>query len=77
MNNIMTDTMNEYEEDFFDLKYLEEISQLFNEFKGMDNYYGLDLLKDDFNELFEFVKRNVVIHEFSDDELIEDELQEY
>ena len=37
--------MTETEGDFFDLKYLEEISDLFNEFKGMDNYYGLNLLK--------------------------------
>tara|TARA_Y100001970_G_C14191083_1_gene835437 strand:+ start:994 stop:1212 length:219 start_codon:yes stop_codon:yes gene_type:complete len=68
--------MNEYEEDLFDLKYLEELSELFNEFKGMDNYYGLDLFKDDFSEFFEFIKRNVVIHEFSDDESGEDELHE-
>ena len=68
--------MNEYEEDLFDLKYLEELSELFNEFKGMDNYYGLDLFKDDFSEFFEFIKRNVVIHEFSDDESDDDELHE-
>ena len=68
--------MNESEEDLFDLKYLEELSELFNEFKEMDNYYGLNLFKDDFYEFFEFIKRNVVIHEFSDDESGDDELHE-
>ena len=38
--------MNETEEQLFDLKYLEEISDLFNECKKMDNYYGLNLFKE-------------------------------
>ena len=64
------------EEDLFDLKYLEEISGLFGELKGMDNYYGLDLFKDDYSEYFEFIKNNVVICEFIDDELSDNELGE-
>ena len=35
----------------------------------MNNYYGLNLFRDDFNEYFEFLKQNVVIHEFPDEEL--------
>jgi len=65
--------MTESEEDLYDLKYLEEISVLFNEYKETDNYYGLDLFKSDFNELFEFIKINVVIHEFDNDILSDDE----
>jgi len=61
--------MNETEEQLFDLKYLEEISDLFSECVEMDNYYGLNLFRDDFNEYFEFIKQNVVIHEFPDEEL--------
>ena len=64
--------MSESEEDLFELKYLEEISELFNEFKGMDNYYGLSLLKNNYCEFFEFIKKNVIICEFSD----EDEMSE-
>ena len=70
--------MTEREEYLFELKYLECVNDLFLSLKKIDNYYGLDLFKDDFNELFEFIKQNVVIHEFSDDELVElveDELQ--
>jgi hypothetical protein len=65
--------MSEIEEDLFDLKYLEEINELFNEFKGMDNYYGLNLLQNDFTEYFEFIKQNVVIFEFSDSDEDNDE----
>jgi hypothetical protein len=35
--------MTDSEEDLFDLKYLEEISDLFGECVEMDNYYGLNL----------------------------------
>ena len=68
--------MSDSEKDLFELKYLEEISNLFNEFKGMDNYYGLDLFKNDFTEYFEFIKQNVVIQEFPDIETSGDELYE-
>ena len=68
--------MTETEEDFFDLKYLEEISDLFNEFKGMDNYYGLELLKKNYNDLLDFIKENVVVYEYDEDELSDNELQE-
>ena len=47
--------MNESEEDLFELKYLEEISGLFNEFKGMDNYYGLNLFKGNYCDFYEFL----------------------
>ena len=68
--------MSETEEDLYDLKYLEEISELFNEYKETDNYYGLDLFKSDFNELFEFIKINTIIHEFDNDILSDDEYSE-
>ncbi len=66
--------MSESEEDLFELKYLEEISELFNEFKGMDNYYGLNLFKGNYCEFYEFIKKNVIIYEFSEDE--EDNISE-
>jgi len=68
--------MTETEDDFFDLKYLEEISDLFNEFKGMDNYYGLNLLKKNYNDLLDFIKGNVVVYEFDENELSDNELEE-
>ena len=68
--------MTETEGDFFDLKYLEEISDLFNEFRGMDNYYGLNLLKNNYNDLLDFIKGNVVVYEFDENELSDNELEE-
>ena len=61
-------SMNEYEEDLFELKYLEEISKLFNELKEIDNFNGLDLLKDNYCEFYDFIKDNVFIYEFDDEE---------
>ena len=60
--------------DFFELKYLEEISSLFNELKGMDNYYGVDLFKKDYYDFFEFIQNHVSIHEFCDDVLSDDDI---
>lgn len=60
--------MNESEEFLFELKYLEGISELFNELKEMDNYYGLNLFKNNYCEFYEFIKKNVIIYEFSDEE---------
>jgi hypothetical protein len=57
------------EEELFDLKYLEEINELFLSLKRLSDYYGLKLCDDNFMDYFEFIKHNVVIHEFSDDEL--------
>lgn len=81
--NLMYDNSEEYmnymgesEEELFDLKYLEEISELFNEFKTIDNYYNTEIIKGDFNDLFEFIKSHTIIEEFSDDEFSEDDLQE-
>lgn len=68
--------MTESEERLFDLKYLEEISELFNEYKKTDNYYGLDIFKDDFNGYFEFIKHNVLIHEYDEDILSDNEYSE-
>ena len=72
MNN-----MTETEEDYFELKYLECVNDLFLSLKRIDNYYRLELFNGDFNELFEFIKRNVIVHEFSDNELSDSELSEY
>ena len=60
--------MNESEENLFELKYLEGISELFNELKEMDNYYGLNLFKKNYCEFYEFIKKNIIIYEFSDEE---------
>ena len=60
--------MNESEEFLFELKYLEGISELFNELKEMDNYYGLNLFKNNYCEFYEFIKKNIIIYEFSDEE---------
>jgi len=64
--------MNDSEENLFELKYLEEISGLFNEFMGMNNYYGLNLFKDNYCDFYEFIKKNIIIYEFFDEEFKSD-----
>ena len=66
-------TNNDSELDFFELKYLEEISSLFGELKGIDNYYGSDLFKKDYYDYFEFIQKYVLIHEFYDDDVLSDD----
>ena len=58
--------MSETEEDLYDLKYLEEINSLFLSLKKLDDYYDTNIIQGDFNELFEFIKLNTTIQEFSD-----------
>lgn len=58
--------MSETEEDLFDLKYLEDINSLFLSLKNLDDYYNTNIIQGDFNELFEYIKQNTTIQEFSD-----------
>ena len=69
----MSDNNNDL--DYFELKYLEEISDLFNQFKGMDNYYQLNLFNKDFTDFYDFIEKNIVIYQYSDNdnELTSDE----
>ena len=69
-------THSDSELDYFELKYLEEISDLFNNLKDTDNYYGIDLFNKNYYDYFEFIQRNVVIHEFNDIILGEDEIED-
>ena len=75
MSSVMNQELNNDSElDYFELKYLEEISNLFNELKGMDNYYGIDLFNKDYYDLFNFFQNHVSIHEFCDDVLSDDDI---
>jgi len=65
-NNHGMDHMTETEEDLYDLKYLEDINNLFLELKKLDDYYDTNIIQGDFNECFEFIKRNTTIQEFGD-----------
>ena len=58
--------MTESEENLYDLKYLEEINNLFLSLKKLDDYYNTNIIQGDFNELFEYIKMNTTIQEFSD-----------
>tara|TARA_B100000900_G_scaffold101637_1_gene84198 strand:- start:1138 stop:1599 length:462 start_codon:yes stop_codon:yes gene_type:complete len=60
--------MNHSEEDLYDLKYLEEINSLFLSLKELDDYYNTNIIRGDFNKLFEYIKTHTTIQEFSDDE---------
>ena len=73
-DEIVSEMNNDSALDLFELKYLEEISFLFNVLKGMDNYFGLDLFEDNYCDYFDFIQNHAVIHEFSDDIMSEDEL---
>ena len=68
----MSNNNNDSELDLFELKYLEEISRLFGELKEADNYYGIELFRDDYYDFYEFIQNHVVIHEFNDDVLSDD-----
>ena len=70
------DHMSSSEEDLFDLKYLECVNDLFLSLKRIDDHYNTNIIKGDFNELFEFIKFNAIINEFSDDENSDDDLLE-
>ena len=65
-HNYDNNHMSETEEDLYDLKYLEDINRLFLELKELDDYYNTNIIQGDFNELFEFIKLNTTIQEFSD-----------
>ena len=58
--------MSETEEDLYDLKYLECVNDLFLSLKKLDDYYNTNIIQGDFNELFEYIKMNTTIQEFSD-----------
>ena len=58
--------MTHSEEDLFDLKYLEDINRLFLDLKKQDDYYNTNIIQGDLNELFEYIKQNTTIQEFSD-----------
>ena len=58
--------MSSSEENLYDLKYLEEINSLFLSLKKKDDYYNTNIIRGDFNELFEYIKTNTTIQEFSD-----------
>ena len=58
--------MSEKEEDLYDLKYLECVNDLFLSLKKLDDYYNTNIIQGDFNELFEYIKCNTTIQEFSD-----------
>ena len=68
--------MSSSEEYLYDLKYLEDINSLFLSLKKKDDYYNTNIIRGDFNELFEFIKLNTTIQEFSDDENSDDDLLE-
>ena len=50
------------------LKYLEEISQLFNKMKETDNYYGMNLFKANYCVFYEFIRDNVDIYDNINDD---------
>lgn len=68
--------MTEREEELFDLKYLEDINELFISLKDLDNYYNTDIIQGDFNEFFDFIKDKVIIEELNDIS-DEEDLQEF
>ena len=69
--------MTDYE--YFELKYLEEIYQLFRECQEISKFNNLDLLlgtEDNFMDLFDFLADTTeLVNEVCDSEM--DELEEY
>ena len=67
------------DEEYFELKYLEEIYQLFRECQEISKFNNLDLLldtEDNFMDLFDFLADTTeLVSEVYDSEM--DELEEY
>ena len=65
--------MDSEEQGYFELKYLEEINELFNEIKEVNHYFNLRLLDHKtFIDFYEFIQRNVNIYDMYNDESISD-----
>ena len=61
------------EQDYFELKYLEEINELFNEIKDVNDYFNLRLLDHkNFIDFYDFIQGNVTICDMYNDESISD-----
>ena len=54
--------------EYFELKYLEEINELFNEFKEINKYYNLSFLENqNYCEFYDFIYKNIYIHILEDE----------
>ena len=64
--------MNDYEYEYFELKYLEEINDLFLSLKNQSDLHNLGLFKknNNFMDLFDFISSSI---ELNDDEDLSDE----
>jgi len=70
----MNEYMNESEEDLFELKYMEDIARLFGDMKQSDDYYGTGLLlASDYCPFMYFIKDHIVIHEFPEEVICEED----
>lgn len=64
-----------YDYNYFELKYLEEINNLYLESRLILNHYGLDLfMNKDFMNLFYFIYQNI---QYLDESEEEEELEDY
>ena len=54
--------------EYFELKYLEEINELFNDFKEINKYYNLSFLENqNYCEFYDFIYKNIHIHILEDE----------
>ena len=66
--------MDTTEKEYFELKYLEEIDELFNECKELTNFYNLTFLENkNFTNFYEFITEHVMIYDLYNDESISDD----
>ena len=50
--------------EYFELKYLEEINELFNEFKEINKFYNLSFLENqNYCEFYDFIQKHINILE--------------
>ena len=73
MTEYTTEYMTESEEDLFELKYMEDICHLFGKLKEIDDHLGTELLSSDYCPFFDFIKSHVVIQEFPEEEIDEED----
>jgi hypothetical protein len=64
--------MSDYDNEYFELKYLEEINDLFLSFKNESELFNLNLFEknDNFMDLFDFIYSSIQIN--SDEDLLDE-----
>ena len=59
--------------DYFDIKYLEEIGELYNECMSLATHYQLDLPDKNMMDTLEYIRDTVSLYESEEEDIVDDE----